>query len=266
MRHQPAWAFRQPQPHEEYDERQRSPDQERSAPAMIRREQSRIEQHDGGERAQRRTNPERAVDQEIGPAAHARRDQLLDGRVDGRVFAANAGAGDEAEDEKAREIPRERRGGGRSQVDRQRDEEEFLASEPVGEPAEEQCADHGTGQIRAAREPHIRVGKVQHRARLERARDRAGEGHLEAVEDPGDAERDDDQRVKAGPRQPVEPRRDVGLDDLTGLIGMMHAADNARAADSLPRPAPTPVQATETCSRSRRAAPRERPSVCSTMS
>ena len=42
------------------------------------------------ERAERRADPEAAVDDEVGPAAHARRDQFLDGRVDRGVFAADA--------------------------------------------------------------------------------------------------------------------------------------------------------------------------------
>ena len=55
---------------------------------------------------------------------------------------------------------------------------------------------------------------MQRRAVLERAGERARQRHLEPVENPGDAERHHDQRVKAAPRQPVEPRRNVGFDDL----------------------------------------------------
>jgi hypothetical protein len=50
-------------------------------------------------------------------------------------------------------------------------------------------------------------------ALLERRRDGAGERHLEAVEDPGDAERHHHQGVEASPSQAVEPRRNVGLDN-----------------------------------------------------
>ena len=69
---------------------------------MIRIDHGRVEQHQRAERAHRRADPEAAVDGEIGPAAHARRDQLLDGRIDRGVFAADAGAGDKAKEREAR--------------------------------------------------------------------------------------------------------------------------------------------------------------------
>jgi hypothetical protein len=40
-------------------------------PAVFRIDHRRIEQHDGAERAERRADPEAAVDDEIAPAAHA---------------------------------------------------------------------------------------------------------------------------------------------------------------------------------------------------
>ncbi len=110
-----------------------------------------------------------------------------------------------------------------SQVDGERDEEQFLAPEPVGEPAEEDRAEHRAGKIRAAGKPDVGIAELQHRALLQRARDRAGERDFQPVEDPGDAERDDDQRVEAAPRQPVEPRRNVGLDDrAVGVPAELH--------------------------------------------
>ncbi len=213
MRHQPARAFRQPHPHEEHDQRQHRADQERGAPAVLRIDHRRIEQHDGAERAERRAHPERAVDDQIGPAAHARRHQFLDGRIDRRVFAADARAGDEAEEEEAPQIPRERRRGGRQQVDGKRDEEQLLAPKPVGQPAEEDRAQHRAGEICAARETDIGIAELQHRACLECARDGAGERDFKPVEDPRDPECHHHQRMKAAPRQPVEPRRNVGFDD-----------------------------------------------------
>src|SRR5580704_4555068 len=57
---------------------------------------------------------------------------------------------------------------------------------------------------------------MQYRALLEGAGDRACQRHFEPVEDPGNAERQDDQGVKPRPWQPVEPRRDVGVDDRGG--------------------------------------------------
>ena len=96
----------------------------------------RIEQHDRAGRAERRADPEAAVDHEVGPAAIARRHQFLNGRIDRGVFAADAGAGQEAEHREARHAPGQRGRRGRDQIDRERDEEQPLAAEPVGEPAE----------------------------------------------------------------------------------------------------------------------------------
>jgi hypothetical protein len=42
--------------------------------------------------------------------------------------------------------------------------------------------------------------------------DRADDRHLEAVEDPDEAERNDDEPVPPRPRQPIEALRDVRLD------------------------------------------------------
>ena len=115
---------------------------------------------------------------------------------------------------KLHKIPGQRGRRGGDEIDRERDEEQLLAPEPVGQPAEEQRAEHRAGQIGAAGEPDVGVGELQRRALLQSAGEIApAERHLEAVEDPGDAERDDDERVEPAPGQPVEPRRDVGLDD-----------------------------------------------------
>ena len=213
VRHQPARAFRNPQPHEEYDEGQGRTDQEGEPPAVFRIDQRRIEHHQRAERAHGRADPEAAVDDEIGPAAHTRRDQLLDGGIDRGIFAADAGAGDEAKQREAEDIPGGGGGRGGGEIDRQRDEEQRLAAEPVGEPAEEERAEHRAGQIGAAGEPDVGVGEAQGGTVLQRARQAAGERHLQPVQDPGDAERRHHQRVEAAPGQAVEPRRDVGVDD-----------------------------------------------------
>ena len=62
-----------------------------------RDEHVRIEQPHRQERAARRADPEAAVDGKIDASAQARRDQFLDRRIDGRIFAADAGTGEEAE-------------------------------------------------------------------------------------------------------------------------------------------------------------------------
>src|SRR5262249_10355723 len=123
-----------------------------------------------------------------------------------------AGAGQEAEQHEAPYVPGEGRSDSGEEVDREGDEEELLAAEPVGQPAEEQRPQHSAGEIGAGGEADIRVAELEGGTFLERAGDGAGHRYLEAVEDPGDAEGDDDERVEAAPRQAVQPRGNVSLD------------------------------------------------------
>ena len=51
---------------------------------------------------------------------------------------------------------------------------------------------------------------------LQRAGERAGQRHLEAIQNPGDAEREHDAGVKAAPRQRVKPCGNAGFDDAIG--------------------------------------------------
>ena len=214
--HQPARALGDPGAQKEDHEPEEGAEPEGDAPARIRSEQGGIEHDERGAGPEHRAEPEAAVDDEIGPAPGPGRDQLLDGRVDRRVLAADARAGEEAEEAEAPQVPGQAGGGGGREVDRQRDEEELFPPEPVGEPAEADGAEHRAGEVARGREPDLGVGELERRARLERAGERARQRHLEPVEHPGDAERQHHQRVEPAPGQPVEPGRDVGLD---------HAAD-----------------------------------------
>src|SRR5215213_7399907 len=64
--------------------------------------------------AGRRAEPVRAVDDEVDRAADARRDELVDRRVDRGVLAPDAGAGEEPADREEQERPGE---GGRRRRD-----------------------------------------------------------------------------------------------------------------------------------------------------
>ena len=218
MDHQPARAFRNPHPHHEHDQTEARTDQISQPPAMVRCEQLGIEQHDGGDRANRRANPETAVDHEIGPSAIARRHQFLDRRIDRGIFAADTCASQEAKQRITRHAPGQRRRSGRRQIDRQRDEEQFLAPDPVGQPAKAERADHGAGKIRAVGQPDIEIRKLKRRAFLQRTRQRACKRNLKPVEYPGDAEREHDTGVKAAPAQAIKPRRYAGLDDTIVVL------------------------------------------------
>ena len=81
-------------------------DPERQPPADVLGEDRRVQQQQCTRRAARRTQPVRAVDDEVDPSAHARRDEFVDRGVDRGVLAADAGTGEEPGDE---EVPRRER-------------------------------------------------------------------------------------------------------------------------------------------------------------
>ena len=97
----------------------------------------------------------------------------------------------------ARKIPSECGRCGRDEIDAKRDEEEALASLPIGEPAEQERPEHRAGQIGAAGETDIGIGHAEACARLERSCDGTGKRHFQAIENPGNAEGHDDEGVKA---------------------------------------------------------------------
>ena len=189
-----------------------APSRNRQPPAVFRIDHRRIEQHDGSQRADGRADPEGAVDDEIRPSPNSGGNELLDGRVDRGIFTADAGTRDKAEQREAREIPRKRCGRGREKICRQRDEEQLLASEPIGQPAEEQRAENGATKIDAGGDADIGIAELEDWARLQRARHGAGERYFEPIEYPGDAERSDHQSMESAPGQAIEPRRDIGID------------------------------------------------------
>ena len=218
MQHQPARAFRDPPAQREDAEAEHRADPEGGPPAPIGRQQAGLQQHDRTQRPQRRPEPEAAVDRQIGAAAKARRDQLLDRGIDRGILAADAGAGQHPKYREAPEVPGQRGGRGRGEVQPQGRHEQLAPAEPVGQVSEQERARDRAGEIGAGDQPDLRRSEMQHRACFERADDRAGDRHFEPVEDPADAERDDNQAVEPRPRQPVEPGRNVGLDDNAPIV------------------------------------------------
>ena len=84
--------------------------------------------------------------------------------------------------------------------------------------AEDQRPQHRAGEIGAAGEADLLGRELQRRALLQaRAATEPDQRHLEPVEYPGDAERDDDQPVETAPRQAVEAGRDVGQIAVHGV-------------------------------------------------
>ena len=220
VQREPARALGHVAAHEQNAERQDRPHPNVSAPADVRVEQVRIQQdrRDGG--AERGAQPVAAVDGEVDPAAHPCRDQLVDGRVDGGVLAADAEAGEEAADREEGEAARE---GGRhrcDEIDGQRDQEELLAPEAIGEMAPEERTRGGADDVDRPGEPKLPVGDPERVLLGEARADRADDRDLEPVEDPDGAEPEDDQPVPGAPWEPVHARWDARAD--RALVVCLH--------------------------------------------
>ncbi len=173
-----------------------------------------LQQEHGQRGAGGRAEPPGAVDRQLDPSADAGRVQLLGRRVDRGVLTADSHPGQEPEHEERRRAPRERRRHGRREIQQQRPHEQPLAPEPVGQVPEQERSDDRARDVDRAHETDLELGQRERVLARQRRGDRADDRDLEPVEDPGDAERDDDQPVPPAPGQPVHPLRDVARDDL----------------------------------------------------
>jgi hypothetical protein len=183
MRHQPARALGMNRRSQQDRETQHGADAERDAPARIRRQQSRIEQHHRAD-----APPSAAPIQKLPltrgrAAAVAGRHQLLDRRVDGRVFAADARAGEQAEQRERCETRPRTRSRGRQQVGPRVMLNRRLPPPPVREPPEHQRSDDGAEHVEARGQADLRVGEMRstglssaHRTLHRRASPRARRG------------------------------------------------------------------------------------------
>ena len=93
-------------------------------------------------------------------------------------------------------IPGEAGGSGRRKIDGKRDEKQLLAPQPIGQPAEKEGAEHRSTEVRAACNADLRIAQTQSGALRQLAGKRARQRDFKTVEDPGDAERNNDERWK----------------------------------------------------------------------
>ena len=191
---------------------------ERQPPAQIDRQESPIKQDHAGERAGGRPQPERAVDRQVGPSPHPRGNQLVDRRVDGRVFAADRRSGQEPEEGEADEVPRDRRQERGDKVESQCYCEQLLAAEPVGQVTENQCSEDRSSQVGRPEQTDFRAAEMQALRLLKHGADRPHHGHFQTVDDPGDAQGDDYHPVPSAPGQAVEPGRHVAPEGRTCFL------------------------------------------------
>ncbi|CAL2065305.1 protein of unknown function [Streptomyces murinus] len=244
---QPPRTLRDVPPYEQDHQRQYGAQREGQPPAHVHRQQAGVQRHDGQQRTAHRAQPEAAVDDQVDTAAVVGRDQLVDRGVDRRVLAADAEAGQEAEEEEPPGLPGDRGQGRRHQIHRQGDHEQLLTAVTVGQPAPEQRAHARARDVqRGGRARDLTGCDRQTAARFgQPAGDVADDRDLQAVQDPYGAEADHDRPVPAGPREAIEAGGDVGADGpptatrptaVTCPAAATHAAAATRPA-AIPHPA-----------------------------
>ena len=201
---------------EQDDESERRPHEEGDPPRVADGEV--VDHEDEEERGDERAAPVRPVHGDVDPAPVLGRDELIDGRVDGRVLTTDAHAGDEAGGPHpvgpAVRVP-EGQGGEHptEEVHAQGDHEQVAPAELVRHPAEEEGADHLAEEVDGADgEGHLGGGKVQGLLLADEAFGVAGDGDLEAVQHPRHPERNDQVSVEPRPTQAVEPGRNQAPD------------------------------------------------------
>src|SRR6266496_4486421 len=129
--HKPARAFWNPAAKENHNETQPGANRERAAPSQPDWQSARIKQYKRRGRAECGANPVRAVNYQIHPAADTRRNQLVDGRIDRRIFSTDARAGQCTKNSIAREVPGKRRQRRADKINGDRYEEQFLPAKAV---------------------------------------------------------------------------------------------------------------------------------------
>ena len=210
---QPARTLGHVPPDDQDRQAEHDAEAERDTPAHVLRQEAGVEQENRRRRAERGADPVGAVDDQVDATANARGDQLVDRGVDRGILAADPGAGEEPSGVEVPGAEGARGRGGGEDVDGERDQEQLLASEAVGQLAEDERPDAGAGDVDRRRRPDLAGRQLDPAALLgQTGGDRPDDRHLETVEDPDGAQPDHDEPVEARPRQPVEAGRDPGLD------------------------------------------------------
>jgi len=128
-------------PDEEDEDAEHRADPKGQTPADVDREDRRAQEQQRGQRARGGPDPVGPVDEQVHPPADPGGDELVDRGVDRRVLAPDARARDRAGEEEVPGREGERPGHRGGDVDAEREHEELLAPEAVGELSEEQRAE-----------------------------------------------------------------------------------------------------------------------------
>src|SRR5699024_8953780 len=164
----------------------------------IGREEVGVQQYECPKCATGGAEPIRPVDDEIDLATYPGGDELVDRGVDGRVLATDTRTSHESCEV---EVPRregERGCHGGQYVHGERDDEQLLAAEPVGELTEEQGTEAGSDDVDRGRRADLAGAELDSTPILgEAGGDAADHRDFETVENPHAAQADDADRKSA---------------------------------------------------------------------
>src|SRR5207248_10101586 len=92
-------------------------------------------------------------------AAHARRNQLINCRIDRGIFSANPRSCERAKENVACEIPGKRCQSRRDEIDRHRNEAQFFPAESIRPVSKKMRAEHSAGEIEGRAGTDLRIGQ-----------------------------------------------------------------------------------------------------------
>ena len=215
MGHEPAGALRD-EPPDQHDAYPKDGSQSKAqTPSQMFRNEMRVQQDNGEERAGCRPQPPAPVDCQVSLPTPTGRDKFVDGGIDCCVFSADTCAGQEAEEHETPQVPGHRRQNRGCQIEQERNHEPFLPPLPVGEIGEHDGPEHRAGQVRRRGKPDFGFRQVQRGGMGEDGAEGGDDGYLESIQHPRDAERRHHQPVPSRPGQPVHSLRNVGGDRRT---------------------------------------------------
>jgi hypothetical protein len=209
--HQPARALRQGAADDDDHQCQQRAHEEGKPPAHVDREG--VEEDQRRERPEDGAGPVGAVDPDVDSAAVPRRHHFVDRRVDRRVLATDAHAGDEPRPVEEQQPPGvmpgdERSGAGPEQIQQQGHDEQPLAAQPVGHLAEYQGPHHLADEVHRRDQSDLGRGHPKRFRAAQNPGHRARDSDLQPVQNPRGAQATHHPGVEWAPVQPVQPGRD----------------------------------------------------------
>lgn len=90
-----------------------------------------VQEDEGASGPEGGADPKCRIDDEVNSTSHRGRNEFIDSRIDGCVFATDSGSCKNTKHEETPDIPGERSGGSGRQIQSEGDEEQLLASQAV---------------------------------------------------------------------------------------------------------------------------------------